>query len=191
MEVGGGIAQIDNDTLKFNDTGTIYNPYSKIVGVYTGNSFDSNNTTTNGTVTNNHTIQISADDLDGADYIVMFINLLCQVQVPSDPAVGDGNVALRIERNETGQSSWSDVLSEQAFCHVHSREANTDCDTNDQFACQTHIISLTDGEKSNGIDIRITTKAFKDNVDTGYSKIKNKGVFFITHKTPAVTDTGA
>lgn len=145
-------------------------------GVYTGTDFNSTNDgSASADVTANHTIQISAADLDNATYLYVYNTFYAQAD--SAGAGDSGSVTLQIERNETGASSWSDVMAVTTL---------SDCDATvtiigGRMTTLIHIITLTAGEKTNGIDVKFTSHSLSAvSAGAGTKSFTNRQTWFNT-----------
>lgn len=153
----GGTDWADDTVLygaDLNDTFDVCAPAAKIPDqgsstyVYTGSAFDCSISTSGGTDSNSHTIQISAAELKSAAFVMVHITFRANAQWTSAAAYS----SIKVERNETGQASWSDVIaSNQVTDNLENTATNSKyCSTISGF------IATTAGERTNGIDIKIT-----------------------------------
>jgi len=165
---------VDGDKL-FED---YFNGVPRIRGsIYTGSGFDSTRSGSVGTTTNNHTIAISAANLIGCTYILVFTNTF--VSSSAAGADSSGTATLLIERNETGQSSWSDVL---AVTNMSTSSSGAGYGSVSSGAsCMVLPITLTAGELTNGIDIKLTTAAIISDGAGESAAITNLSTYFVGH----------
>jgi hypothetical protein len=123
-------------------------PGVKLVGsVYTGSDFDATNA--GGAA---HTIQLSASNLSSAAYIE--IKMLLYVLAESSGA--GSSVSLNVQRQETGSGAgFTDILA-TTLVHFVDCDGSTTSDVRGLKEINL-IVTLTAGEKTNGIDIKFTS----------------------------------
>ena len=134
-------------TFNATSTGVMVADQGGSTFVYTGSGFDSGA---------NHTLAVSAAELRNANYLEVILTFH---SIAISNGSSTSSSTLRIERNETGQASWSDVLATTTVSATVSPPGNSDSDI--CLATLRMIVILTAGEKTNGIDIRFTTAVTK------------------------------
>lgn len=151
------IASEVNDNFSFVLAG------AQLVGsVYTGTGFENSN----------HTIQLSTSDLGDANYLLIHVTASFQTEAGNGDSA---NCQFQIERNETGQVSWSDVLATSTVVISSAGDAG-ETNRDSQLATMSFVVTLTAGEKSNGIDIKFT--GTENTTGSGTATITNKQTFF-------------
>jgi len=141
----GQLADVDDvvETFDVTAAGVMVADQGGSTFVYTGSGFDSGA---------NHTLAVSAAELRNANYLEVILTFH---SIAISNGSSTSSSTLRIERNETGQASWSDVLATTTVSATVSPPGNSDSDI--CLATLRMIVILTAGEKTNGIDIRFTT----------------------------------
>lgn len=168
----GGTNASDGDVLDaadLNDTFDVVAPSAMLMKhtttndyIYTGSGFDATNNETD-----DHTIQISSTELRNANFI--FINITAALFATGGNGT-NGSASIKVERNETGASSWSTLYDASIGAHSSSGEG----DSTTQIATIIIPVTLTSGEKTNGIDIKITGTTSSPN---GTCTVTNKFVW--------------
>ncbi len=119
-----------------------------------------------------YTAQLASTDIDNATYILAHISYAA-----SGSATGISNsrgINLRIERNETGQSSWSDVFASSTLVSVVSNPDGS-WDRDSSVATVSIPITLTSDEKTNGLDVKFSTTWSGSG---GTATFANRGIYF-------------
>ena len=144
----GQLADVDDvvETFDVTAAATMIPDQGSSVFIYVGSGWDS------GTTTGTNTFAISAAELRNANYIVV------EITYNSSASSGNGNTngaSLRVERNETGQSSWSDIMGSKKVTQSSASSGTGDADVST--ATIRLYAATTAGEKTNGIDIRVSS----------------------------------
>lgn len=141
---------------------------TKIAELYTGTGFDCSETTADETTTNNTTLSLSSSELDNATYLLISISYSALLSAP-----GGGNCTLKVERAQSG-GAFTTVLAETNVCYAPAA-----ADGGAALATIILPITLTSGEKSAGIDIKITGKSQLVS-DNGTATVTNLGTILQT-----------
>lgn len=145
-----------NDTLADADAvmENFYNAYPKVVAStpYTGSGFNASQTTA-GTSTANTTLTVASSII--YDYIR--IVFLIDYTVKRNGSSGNsGLISLKIETSEASAGSWTTRLDKTL---ANAQDVNNaDFNTNG-LLCFEFYYAPTSGEKTNGLDIKITGTA--------------------------------
>ena len=158
----------DGDQLDDGYFNGLYYATTRIIGsVYTDTGFDSSQSG-NGTNSDDHTIQLTSGDIAGLNYVIAHITFKAECA-----SGGSSSCTLRVERNETGQASWSDVFPSSTICYAITENTG---DAGAGIGTLSLIITLTAGEKTNGIDIKISTSSIVGT--SGSASVSNVQVYF-------------
>jgi len=136
-----------------NDTFNIVSPAVMIMDtvsdgkIFSGSTLNHSGTSSS---TNTDTLQISATELRNVNFVE--IQISAAVSASSD-GTQSGSITLQIERNETGEASFSDVLATTTIVQVNANPGISDTYI---FAAK-YLVATTAGERTNGIDIKFTT----------------------------------
>ena len=139
----GQLADVDDvvETFDVTAAGVMVADQGSSTFLYTGSGFDNSN----------HTIAISSTELRNASYLE--INISCAAIALSN-GTSNSSCTFQVERNETGQASFSDVLASTIMANTVSPVSNSD--STRTIATLRLLVILTAGEKTNGIDIKFT-----------------------------------
>lgn len=148
-------------TPDFNDTfDAVVRNIKLIDSIYTGSDFNSSRSaTTTGSDSSDHTIQISSSELENVGYLEITVNFnATAVAKDLNGARGNANCTFKIERQETGSGAgFTNVLANQTICGPLTTAGYPDQDSQRSNGCFRVIVSLTDDERTNGIDIKFTS----------------------------------
>jgi len=149
----------DGDQLNDGYFNGIYTAIKPSV-VYTGTDFDTSRQYTvdgNGTTTNSHTINISANEINTAVIIKILARFAGYSSVGTTNTANTAYATLKIETAENGGSFTSRFDQKMADVYTYDDD-NTDKDSS--VGTVEFYYEPTSGEKTNGLDIKITSSSY-------------------------------
>jgi len=151
----------NNEKVADYDLNNAVSPSAVVGSIYSGTDFNSSSAATSGT----HIIQIGSAHLEYLSYLIINTTFKAEAQVDEDGY--DPTITFTVERNQTGESSWSYVLPTTTVARAVST-GSEDSDINGTLATIRLPIALTDGERASGIDIKFTSITDEGSQSSGF-----------------------
>lgn len=135
-----------------NDTFSPIDTITRPVSIYTGTAFNSSISTT-GSNSNNHTLTISAGLINSIVLIKVILSFDSNIQC-SNPGSATNTLSLKFETSEASAASWTTRFDEII---LYNWAQTNEIYVNSSPKVIEFYYTPTAGEKTNGLDVRITS----------------------------------
>ena len=170
----GGSDWANDDVLYAADLNDTFTRAARLLvgSIYTGTGYD---TTSGGTATNTHSIALSAATLDGANYVVVNMNLQANCTASTSTS-GTASTTVTVKRQETGSGAGFTTVTSNVVSGAGAVDNSGQNHTDRGGGAIRCIVTLTANEKTNGIDIELGSASTATTGTT--SSVTNKQVWF-------------